>query len=51
MLAAKADESIVGDRLDVGVTIALRNLELRICPPLGAETFALSLADRRADSD
>jgi serine/threonine-protein kinase RsbW len=51
MLAAKADESIVGDRLDVGVTIALRNLELRIGPPLGAETFALSLADRRADSD
>jgi anti-sigma regulatory factor (Ser/Thr protein kinase) len=51
MLAAKARESIVGDRLDVGVTVAPRNLELRVGPPLGAETFELSLADRRADSD
>ncbi len=51
MLAAKAGESIVDDRLDVSVTVAPRNLELRVGPPLGAETFELSLTDRRAGSD
>lgn len=51
MLAANAGESVSGNRLDVGVKIAPRNLELRVGPPLGAETFELSLADRRADRD
>jgi serine/threonine-protein kinase RsbW len=51
MLAANAGESVSGNRLDVGVKIAPRNLELRVGPPRGAETFELSLADRRADTD
>jgi serine/threonine-protein kinase RsbW len=50
MLAANAGDSISGTQLDVGVTIAPRNLELRVGPLLGTETFELSLADRRTDS-
>lgn len=50
MLAAKAGESLGANPLDVGVTIAPRSLELRVGPALGADTFELCLADRRADS-
>lgn len=50
VLAANADDSISGGHLDVGVTVAPRDLQLRVGPPLGAETFELSLVDRRVDS-
>jgi len=50
MLAANAGESIGGSRLDVGVTIAPRNLELRVGPLLADGTYELSLVDERADS-
>jgi serine/threonine-protein kinase RsbW len=50
MLAANAGESISGTQLDVGVTIAPRNLELRVGPLLADGTYELSLVDERADS-
>jgi len=51
VLAANADDSIGASQLDVGVTIAPRNLELRVGPPHTDEAFELTLVDRRREGD
>jgi serine/threonine-protein kinase RsbW len=49
-LTANAGESISGTRLDVGVMIAPRNLQLRVGPLRRGGTLAMSLLDERTDS-
>jgi serine/threonine-protein kinase RsbW len=49
-LAASASGTIDGSRLDVGVTVAPRNLQLRVGPLRTGGMLAVSLLDEHADS-